>query len=68
MMVKRIRDGRICETWAMVDDVGFHEQITGRTVPDPSEVPIRRRVPPKMTPNLTPSSLDGGGNPRTLTC
>lgn len=34
MMFNRIRDGRICETWAMVDDVGFYEQITGRPVPE----------------------------------
>jgi hypothetical protein len=27
---RRLTFGRICGTWAVVDDVGFYEQITGR--------------------------------------
>jgi predicted ester cyclase len=34
MMFNRIRDGRICETWGMVDGPGFYEQITGRPAPE----------------------------------
>jgi predicted ester cyclase len=34
MMFNRVRDGRLCETWAIVEDAGFYEQITGRPVPE----------------------------------
>jgi hypothetical protein len=33
MMFNRVRDGRLSETWAITDGVGFYEQITGRTSP-----------------------------------
>jgi predicted ester cyclase len=30
MMFNRVRDGKLCETWAMADGSGFYEQITGK--------------------------------------
>jgi predicted ester cyclase len=33
MMFNRVREGRLCETWAMTDGLGFYEQITGRPSP-----------------------------------
>lgn len=33
MMFNRVRDGRLSETWAMVDTPGFYEQLTGRPAP-----------------------------------
>jgi predicted ester cyclase len=33
MMFNRVRDGRLCETWGMVDGPGFYEQITGKPAP-----------------------------------
>ena len=34
MMFNRVRGGRLCETWGMVDGPGFYEQITGKTAPE----------------------------------
>ena len=34
MMFNRVRNGRLSETWAMVDGPGFYQQITGRPVPE----------------------------------
>jgi len=33
MMFNRVREGRLCETWAMTDGLGFYEQITGLPAP-----------------------------------
>lgn len=34
MMFNRVRDGRLCETWAITDGPGFYEQITGKPAPE----------------------------------
>lgn len=34
MMFNSVRDGRLCETWGMVDGPGFYEQITGKPAPE----------------------------------
>jgi predicted ester cyclase len=34
MMFNRVRDGRLCETWGIVDGPGFYQQITGRPPPE----------------------------------
>jgi predicted ester cyclase len=34
MMFNRVRDGRFCETWGMIDGPGFYEQITGKRPPE----------------------------------
>ncbi|HWW53423.1 MAG TPA: ester cyclase [Acidimicrobiales bacterium] len=31
MMFNRVRDGRLCASWAIVDGQGFYEQLTGKT-------------------------------------
>jgi len=36
MMFNRVRDGRLAETWAIVDGPGFFEQLTG--VPSPEQL------------------------------
>jgi predicted ester cyclase len=33
MMFNRLRDGLLCETWAMTAGLGFYEQITGSPSP-----------------------------------
>jgi predicted ester cyclase len=33
MMFNRVQDGRLAETWAVVEGSGFYEQITGRPAP-----------------------------------
>ena len=33
MMFNRVRNGRISETWAVVEGAGFYEQITGKPAP-----------------------------------
>jgi predicted ester cyclase len=37
MMVHRMRDGRIAETWALTVGNGFYEQLTGRSGPPSNE-------------------------------
>jgi predicted ester cyclase len=34
MMFNRVRDGKICETYAMQVGKGFYEQITGKEIPE----------------------------------
>ena len=34
MMFNRVRDGKICETYAMGAGMGFYEQITGKEIPE----------------------------------
>ena len=33
MMFNRVREGKLCETWALVEGKGFYEQLTGRQPP-----------------------------------
>ena len=33
MMINRVRDGRLAETWAVVVEPGFYEQLAGRSPP-----------------------------------
>jgi hypothetical protein len=33
-MFNRVRDGKICETYAMGVGMGFYEQITGKKIPE----------------------------------
>jgi hypothetical protein len=33
MMFNKVRNGRLAETWAMVEGNGFYEQIAGRPPP-----------------------------------
>ena len=33
MLFNRLRNGRLSETWAVVEGAGFYEQITGRPAP-----------------------------------
>jgi hypothetical protein len=33
MMFNRVREGKLCETYAMETGPGFYEQITGRQIP-----------------------------------
>ena len=34
MMFNRVRDGKLCETYAMATGPGFYEQITGKEIPE----------------------------------
>ncbi len=34
MMVNRVRDGRISESWAISNGAGFYEQLTGEKAPE----------------------------------
>jgi hypothetical protein len=34
MMFNRVRDGKLCETWAIIDSPGSYEQISGRKPPE----------------------------------
>jgi predicted ester cyclase len=34
MMFNRVENGRLRETWAMIDGPGFYEQITGKPAPE----------------------------------
>lgn len=34
MMFNKVRDGRLCASWAISDGPGFYEQLTGRPTPD----------------------------------
>jgi predicted ester cyclase len=34
MLFNRVRDGRLAETWAVVEEPGFYEQLTGRPGPE----------------------------------
>jgi steroid delta-isomerase-like uncharacterized protein len=34
MMFNRVSDGRLAETWAMIDGPGFYEQLAGRPAPE----------------------------------
>lgn len=34
MMFNRVRDGKLAETWAMISDAGFFEQLTGEPAPE----------------------------------
>lgn len=35
--IHRVVDGRIAETWAVTDNVGFYQQITGQRAPEASD-------------------------------
>ena len=34
MMFNRVRDGKLSETWAIIDGPGFYEQLTGEKAPE----------------------------------
>jgi hypothetical protein len=34
MMFNRVRDGKLCGTYAMWTGSGFYEQITGKEIPE----------------------------------
>ena len=34
MLFNRVRDGKLAQTWAIVEGPGFDEQLTGETAPE----------------------------------